>query len=80
MDESLLAKVRREWTELVKKFLWAVVKAAIKKLDVLGYDGFMAYSFTGDERTTYHVIAERHLDICHVFGTKVEYYERNSEP
>lgn len=28
-----------------------------------------------DDVTDYHVIAERHLENCHVYGTRVDYYD-----
>ena len=73
MTELSASAVLHLW--LVKRIIfWSV-----HKLDVLQYGAFMALSWGYNEFTDYHVIAERHHENCHVYGTKVEYYNNGSE-
>lgn len=76
MSESFTDKVKRWWFNVRERFLWSIVKRCVQKIDKMNCGAFMAFSWGGDEFTDYHVIAERSLSNCHVYGTRVEYYEK----
>lgn len=65
-----------KWLEWRRNRIRDKIFRLIHQLDVLDLGTFMAMSHTEDSRTTYHVIAERHLDNCHKYGTKIEYYNK----
>lgn len=79
MVERPIDKFRRKVHEFHERIVKLVIRKAVRKLDELNYGAFMDYTFEGDERTTYHVIAERHLANCHVYGTRVEYYDEGDK-
>lgn len=56
----------------MEKLLWRIVKICILWLD--RDNTLLVYSFAKDERTDYHIIAERFLADRHCFGTKEELY------
>lgn len=66
----LLIRVKR-----IKVIRW-IIRKCVRKLDVLQYEGFLAYSWGYDDEIDYHVIKERSTDKFHQFGTKVTYYEQ----
>ena len=74
MRESLTVKFKRWWFNLRERFLWRIVKNCVQRIDKMNCGAFMAFSWGVDEITDYHVIAERSLENCHVYGTRVEYY------
>lgn len=59
-----------------KVLLW-IVKKCIIALDSDG--SWLAYSFSKDEVTEYHIIVERFLPDRHCFGTRVEPYPNHAE-
>lgn len=73
MRERLPDKLRRKWNELKIKVAKWIIRKSVQWLDNLQIKSFMAYSWSLDEVTDYHVIAERSYKNCHVYGTKVEY-------
>ena len=79
MKEPWWDGVKRRWREWRIKALWWVVRKAVRRIDVLQWGVFMAYSWGYDEVTDYNVLAERHLENCHVYGTKVTFYDENKE-
>ena len=76
MSESFTDKVKRWWFNLRERFLWRIVKSCVQRIDKMNCGAFLAFSWGVDEVTDYHVIAERSLENCHVYGTRVEYYEK----
>lgn len=76
MSETFTDKVKRWWFNMRKRFLWRIVKSCVQRIDKMTCGAFMAYSWSVDDVTDFNVIAERSLPTCHVFGTRVEYYER----
>lgn len=76
MSESFTDKVKHWWFNLRERFLWSIVKRCVQRIDKMNCGAFMAFSWGVDEFTDYHVIAERSLSNCHVYGTRVEYYEK----
>jgi len=79
MRERLPDKLRRRWSELKIKVAKWFIRKSVQWLDNLQIKAFMAYSWSLDEVTDYHVIAERSYQNCHVYGTKVEYYDAPEE-
>ena len=79
MRERLSDKLRREWNDLKAKIAKWIIRRSVQWLDNLHEKAFMAYSWALDEITDYHVIAERSYQNCHVYGTKVEYYDAPEE-
>ena len=79
MRETMSARLRREWHEAKDKLARWIIRKAVQWHDRLNYNAFMAYSWALDEVTDYHVLAERSYQNCHVYGTKVEYYDEPEE-
>ena len=79
MRETMSARLRREWHEAKDRFAKWIIRKAVQWHDRLNYKAFMAYSWALDEITDYHVLAERSYQNCHVYGTKVEYYDAPEE-
>lgn len=75
--ESIFERARRHIYEMQLKLVQKRIKRLVHRLDKLNGGAFMALSLWQDDRTTYHVIAERHLENCYVYGTKVEYYNED---
>lgn len=75
MPERLTDRIRRKWTEFRIKASQHIFKWAIEQYDRLSVGTFLAFSWGIDEVTDYHVIAERSYPDCHVFGTKVTWYD-----
>ena len=80
MKEPWWSSVRRRWHELRMAITRRMIFWLIHTYDVLGYGAFMAMTYSYDEHTDYHVIAERYHEKCHVYGTKVEYYDKEEKP
>ena len=79
MRERLPDKLRRKWGELKIRVAKWLIRKSVQWLDNLQVKSFMAYSWPLDEVTDYYVIAERSYQNCHVYGTKVEYYDELEE-
>lgn len=79
MSESFTDKVKRWWFNVRERFLWSIVKRCVQRIDKMNCGAFMAFSWGVDEITDYHVIAERSLENCHVYGTRVEYYGKQDD-
>jgi len=61
----------------MEKLLWRIVKTCILWLD--RDNTLLAYSFSKDEHTDYHIIAERFFVDRHCFGTTEETYWEEGE-
>ena len=59
--------------EKMRRLLWWIVKKCILHLDK--DNTLQVFSFSKDERTEYHIIAERCLDDVWMYGTRVTPYE-----
>ena len=68
-------KVKMWWFNVRERFLWIIVKRCVQRIDQMNCGAFLAFSWGIDDVTDYHVIAERHLENCHVYGTRVDYYD-----
>lgn len=79
MIEYLSEKLQREWREAEDRLAKWIIRKAVEWHDRLRNRVFMEYSWPLDDITDYHVYAERSLMDCHVFGTKVEYYDAPRE-
>lgn len=75
MRESVSARLRRKWHEAKDRFARWLIRKSVQWHDRLNERAFMAYSWALDDVTDYHVIAERSYQDCHVYGSKVEYYD-----
>ena len=75
MAESLPDRLRRKWSEARIKVAKWIIRKSVEWLDRLQVGAFMAYCWALDEVTDYNVIAERSYPNCHVYGTRVEYYD-----
>ena len=79
MSERLPDRLRRKWHDLKDKVAKWLIRKSVQWHDNLNEKAFMAYSWALDKVTDYHVIAERSYQNCHVYGTKVEYYDAPKE-
>ena len=75
--ESIFERVRRHIREIKLKLVRKRIKRLVHRLDKLNGGAFMALSLWQDDRTTYHVTAERHLENCYMYGTNVKYYNED---
>lgn len=76
MKESLKSKLIRLIREKHIKTVKWIIRKCVRKLDVLQYEAFLAYSWGYDSEIDYHVTKERSTNEFHQFGTKVTYYEQ----
>ena len=74
MKESLKSKLIRLIREKRIKAVKWIIRRCVRKLDVLQYKAFLAYSWGYDDEIDYHVTKERSTNEFHQFGTKVTYY------
>ena len=79
MRERLSARLRRKWHEAKGSIAKWIIRKAVQWYDRLNEKAFMAYCWALDDVTDYHVLAERSYQNCHVYGTKVEYYDAPEE-
>ena len=76
MKESFRSRMQRKIQETRKQVCKWVIRKAVRRLDVLQWEGFLAYTWGYDEEVDYHVIKERSTKDFHQFGTAVEYYDK----
>ena len=76
MKEKWKDKLRRIICEKYDKFLKWIIREAVEKHDDLSKRAFLAYTWGRDEVTDYHVLAERSYPDTHIYGTKVDHYEK----
>ncbi len=69
----LLIRVKR-----IKAIQW-IIRKCVRKLDVLQYEGFLAYSWGYNDEIDYHVIKERNTNEFYQYGTKVTYYGKEGQ-
>ena len=74
MKESLRSKLIRLIREKHIKAVKWIIRKCVRKLDVLQYEAFLAYSWGYNDEIDYHVTKERSTNEFHQFGTKVTYY------
>lgn len=74
MKESLKSKLIRLIREKRIKAIKWIIRKCVRKLDVLQYEAFFAYSWGYDDETDYHVIKERSTNEFYQYGTMVTYY------
>lgn len=74
MNEPIKVKLLRLIREKRIKAVKWIIRKYVRKLDVLQYEAFLAYSWGYDDEIEYHVIKERSTKKFHQFGTKVTYY------
>lgn len=74
MKESLKSRLIRLIREKRIKAVKWIIRKCVRKLDVLQYEAFLAYSWGYDDEIDYHVTKERSTNEFHQFGTMVEYY------
>ena len=79
MKPSFRDRAKLWWFNVRERFLWCIVKRCVQRIDKMNCGAFMAFSWAVDDVTDYHVIAERSLENCHVFGTRVDYYDEDGE-
>ena len=75
MPESLPDCLRRKWSEARIKIAKWIIRKSVEWYDRLEHGAFMAYCWGLDEVTDYNVIAERSYPDCHIYGTRVDYYD-----
>ena len=75
MKPRFMDKAKLWWLNVRERFLWSIVKRCVQRIDQMNCGAFLAFSWAIDEVTDYHVIAERSYPDCHVFGTKVTWYD-----
>ncbi len=76
MKESFLSKLSRALREKKIVIVKRIIKKAVRRLDVLNGETFLAYSWVYDDEIDYHLIKERSTNEFHQYGTRVEYYDR----
>ena len=79
VKEPWLAGMKRRLHEARIWIVKHLIFWLVHRLDVLQYGAFMALSWGYDEVTDYTVLAERHLENCHVYGTQVTYYDKENK-
>lgn len=79
MKESLKTKLFRTIREKHIKAVKWIIRKSVRKLDVLQYEAFLAYSWGYDEEIDYHVMKERSTKDFHQFGTEVTYYNKKRQ-
>ncbi len=75
MPESIKSKLLRVIREKRIQFVKWIIRKSVRKLDVLEYEGFLAYTWGYDEEIDYNVIKERSTHEFHQYGTRIEYYD-----
>ena len=75
MKQSFMDRAKLWWHNTRERFMWSIVKRCVRRIDKMNCGAFLAFSWAIDDVTDYHVIAERHLENCHVYGTLVDYYD-----
>ncbi len=75
MKPSFGYRAKLWWHNTQEHFMWSIVKRCVQRIDKMNCGAFLAFSWVIDDVTDYHVVAERHLDNCHVYGTRVDYYD-----
>lgn len=76
MKERLPNRIRRWLMETRVMRYKRIIRKYVRKLDSINSYVFMAYSWSADEITDYHVLAERSYPTHHIYGTKVDYYDK----
>lgn len=76
MKEPLKSKLIRLIREKHIKVVKWVIRKYVRKLDILQYEAFLAYSWGFDDEIDYHIIKERSTNEFHQFGTTVTYYNK----
>lgn len=79
MKPSFRDRAKLWWHNTRERFLWSIVKRCVQRIDKMNCGAFLAFSWAIDNETDYHVIAERCLPTCHVYGTRVHYYNEDAE-
>ena len=79
MKPSIRDRVKLWWFNVRERFLWRIIKRCVQRIDKISCGAFMAFSWGVDEVTNYHVIAERSLSNCHMYGTRVDYYDKGNK-
>ena len=78
MKESLKSKlIRLNREKRIEAVKW-IIRKCVRKLDVLQYESFLAYSWGFDDEIDYHVTKERSTNEFHQFGTEMTYYGQES--
>ena len=76
MMEPFTLRIKRRFHEWQERVLRWSIRKLVRWYDVLNSEAFMALSLAYDEHIDYHIIAERSYDDHHIYGTKVDFYER----
>ena len=76
MKESFRDRMKRKIRETRIRICEWIIRKSVRRLDVLQWEGFMAYSWGYDEEIDYNVIKERSTKEFHQYGTRVEYYDK----
>lgn len=79
MKESLKSKLIRLIREKRINIVKWIIRKYVRKLDVLQYEAFLAYSWSYDDEIDYYVTKERSTNEFHQFGTKVTYYKQRGQ-
>lgn len=77
MKESWIDSIKRSFHEVRIRIVKWMIFRLVHRLDDLQYGEFMALSWCCDEHTDYHVIAERSYENIHVYGTRVDYLDKD---
>lgn len=76
MKEPFQDRMKRKIREAKIRLCKHIIKKAVRRLDLLQYEAFLAWSWAFDEETDYHVIKERSTKEFHQYGTRVDYYDK----
>ena len=79
MKETLKTKLLRIIRERRIKIIKWIIRKAVRKLDVLQYEGFLAYSWKYNEEIDYNILKERSTETFHQYGTSVTYYDKDKQ-
>ena len=76
MKESFRDRMRRKIRETRIRICKWIIRKSVRRLDVLQWEGFLAYSWGFDEQVDYNVIKEISTNEFHQYGTRVDYYDK----
>ena len=77
MKEPLKVKLLRIIKERRIKIVKWIIRKAVRELDVLQYEGFLAYSWKYNEEIDYNILKERNTEVFHQYGTRVTFYNKD---
>ena len=76
MKEPLSCKLIRIIRKTRIRIAKWIIRKAVRKLDEWQYESFLAYSWSFDDTTDYHILKEVSTNEYHQYGTRVEFFNK----